>query len=43
MLETTKESKYRCGKVESASVEEAKVQLKNDAIGAKKNATVWMR
>ena len=36
MLETTKESRCRCGKIESASVKEAKVQLENDAIGAKK-------
>ena len=36
MHETTKESKCRYGKVESANVEEEKVQLKNDSIGAKK-------
>ena len=40
MLETTNQSKCRCGKVESASVEEAKVQLKTDAIGTKKRIRV---
>ena len=43
MLETKKESKCRCRKIESASLEEAKVQLKTYAILAQKNASDWMR